>query len=186
MKTLEFLYQEAEIHFLLNPLDNNVMVNATEMAKVFRKRTDNYLKNSSTKEFLEILNRPQQPIDLKNKVPEKSGTLSKQIVDNRGRNGIYFCEVLAIDFAAWLNVEFKLWVYKRIQEVIFGSYKKHWQAHAAQETAKLEMETLKQQILSAPTPEKVARYFEKEREVKQAKAAKTAAIRHQLRLFDRQ
>ena len=45
MKTLEFLYQETQIHFLFNPSDKNVMVNATEMAKIFGKRTKDFLAN---------------------------------------------------------------------------------------------------------------------------------------------
>ena len=38
-KTLEFIYQEKQVHFLVNPTDKNVMINATEMANVFGKRT---------------------------------------------------------------------------------------------------------------------------------------------------
>ena len=35
MNTLQFNYNNNEIHFLVNPTDKNVMINATEMAKVF-------------------------------------------------------------------------------------------------------------------------------------------------------
>jgi hypothetical protein len=38
VKPLEFSYDDKIIHFLMN--DDNVMVNATEMAKVFNKRID--------------------------------------------------------------------------------------------------------------------------------------------------
>jgi hypothetical protein len=110
MKTLEFMYQETKIHFLVNPMQENVMINATEMAKTFGKRTDHYLQNEATKIFIEAL-----------KVTEKSGTLDSKIIENRGRNGIYFCELLAIDFATWLDVNFKVWVLKKLNEVIFGN-----------------------------------------------------------------
>lgn len=107
MKTLEFIYQDTQIHFLLNPTDDNVMVNATEMAKAFDKRTDHYLQNSTTKELINEL-----------KVPEISGTLEPKIVDNRGRNGIWFHQDLAIDFAMWLDVKFRVWVCRTIREMV--------------------------------------------------------------------
>lgn len=172
MKALEFFYQDTQIHFLINPLDSNVMINATEMAKAFGKRTDHYLQNETTKQFIEAL-----------KVPDISGTLDTEIIENKGRNGIYFCELLAIDFATWLDVNFKVWVYKRIQEVIFGYYKKHWEAHAMQEQSKLEMESIKKKLLIEPTPELVISYFEEEKNMNNAKRLKSEAIRNQLNLF---
>jgi hypothetical protein len=170
-KTLEFIYQETKIHFLINPSDNNVMVNATEMAKMFGKRTDHYLQNETTKQFIEAL-----------KVPDISGTLTTEIVENRGRNGIYFCELLAIDFATWLDVNFKVWVYQRIQEAIFGNYKKHWEAHVVQEDARKQMERLKKELLLEPTQEAVINYFEQECIFMSAKNAKRAAIANQMKM----
>lgn len=52
MKTLEFFYQETEIHFLVNPNQKNVMVNATEMAKMFNKRMDHFLKADHAQKFI--------------------------------------------------------------------------------------------------------------------------------------
>lgn len=112
-QTLEFLYQETEIHFLVNPKDKNVMVNATEMAKVFGKRTDHYLQNESTKSFIKAL-----------KVPEISGTLRGEIIENRGRNGIYFHRLLALDFASWLDVNFRVWVILTIDKLLFAKNEK--------------------------------------------------------------
>lgn len=109
---VEFLYQETAIHFLVNPKNENVMVNATEMAKMFGKRTDHYLQNESTKQFIEAL-----------KVPDMSGTLDSKIIDNRGRNGIYFHRILALDFAAWLDVNFRVWIIRTIDEILFAKNK---------------------------------------------------------------
>ena len=110
-KAVEFIYQDIEIHFLLGN-EKNVMVNATEMAKAFEKRTGHYLNNESTKKFIEAI-----------KLTDMSVSLDSDIVDYRGRNGIYFCELLALDFAAWLDVNFKVWIYRRIQEILFGKAK---------------------------------------------------------------
>ena len=168
MKTLEFIYQETQIHFLVNPLDKNVMVNATEMAKLFDKKTELFLKSEHAKAFIEVANR--QP---------NGG----RIIDTRGRNGIFFNKRLALKFAAWLSPEFEYWIYSTIDEIIFGNYQKHWEAHAMQEVARVGMETIKTEILMNPTPESVANYFEYEQQYKSAKNAKTKAIQNQLKLF---
>lgn len=97
--------------------------------------------------------------------------------------GIYFNKRLALKFAAWLSPEFEYWIYSTIDEIVFGNYQKHWEAHAQQEIAKVAMEDIKTEILHNPTPESVAKYFQYEREYKEAKNAKTRAIRNQLKLF---
>lgn len=175
MNALQFIYEETEIHFLVNPERKDVMVNATEMAKAFGKRTDKYLQNDSTKELIAAL-----------KVPQKWGTLSLNVYENRGRNGMYFCEILAIDFATWLDVEFKIWVYQRIQESIFGNYRLHWEAHTRQEAAKKTMEILKEKLLTRGTPELALAYFEAEKNLNEAKHEKSRAIRNQLNLFEQE
>src|SRR5690606_4999210 len=99
MKALEFIYQDTEIHFSLNPTDEDVMVNATEMAKHFGKRTEDFIKTKNTKDFIKVLEK------------KIIHTLIRgQIIDNRGRNGIYFHRILALKFAAWLSPEFEVWV----------------------------------------------------------------------------
>lgn len=168
MKTLEFIYQETQIHFLVNPLDKNVMVNATEMAKLFGKETRVFLKTDHAKAFIEVAKRAPN---------------GAQIIEDRGRNGIFFNKRLALKFAAWLSPEFEYWVYSTIDEIVFGNYKKHWEAHANQEIARVAMEDIKTEILHNPTPESVADYFKYEKDYKTAKSDKSKAIRNQLKLF---
>lgn len=206
-KTLEFIYQDMQIHFLINPTDNNVMINATEMAKAFDKRIHNFLKADHTQNFIKELENyyaslspngdseneksivekqnlfPPNGVNDYNKVPEMSGTLNAKILKTNTNLGTYMCEPLALKFAAWLEPKFELWIYQHIQETIFGNYKKHWEAHARQEMAKINMEAVKKEILSNPTPEKVAMYFEEERRYHYAKNEKTKAIQNQYKLF---
>ncbi len=184
MKALEFIYQENEIHFLINPSNKNVMINATEMAKVFGKKTEYYLKSKSTKEFIEELELMINKTDLESERLPNGRRSDVKIIENRGHKGIYFDRRLALDFAAWLDVKFRVWIFETIDEIIFGHYKKHWEAHAAQETAKIQMESLKQEMLTNPTPEIVAQYFEQEKLVKDSKNEKTRAIKQQLKLFN--
>ena len=114
MKTLEFIYQEKEIHFLVNPNDKNVMINATEMAKMFGKRTNVFLKTDHAKAFIEELERTLNG--------GRSETIRTpygvRIIENRSRNGVYFNEILALKFAAWLDPKFEIWVYQTIRELL--------------------------------------------------------------------
>lgn len=176
MKTLEFIYQSTEIHFLVNPSDKNVMVNATEMAKMFNKRVDVFMKTDHAKAFISILKKETEQ-------PPNGGRSESKIIDNRGHMGIYFERRLALKFAAWLSPEFEVWIFSTIDEIVFGNYRKHWEAHARQEAAKMRMEVLKEEMLLNPTHENVTEYFYQQREFSNAKKEKTAAIRNQLKLF---
>ncbi|MDR1116616.1 MAG: KilA-N domain-containing protein, partial [Tannerella sp.] len=52
MKTKIYVFEENSITFILDK-DNKVMVNATEMAKVFGKDVFQFTRIDSTKEFVE-------------------------------------------------------------------------------------------------------------------------------------
>lgn len=185
MKTLEFIYQGTEIHFLINPLDKNVMINATEMAKPFDKEVRSFLRLDGTQKFINILIEKQNNRTDVYGYNENNtvGYTKEDIVVTNKKSGTLMHRKLALKFAAWLDTEFELWVIDIIDEVIFGNYQKHWEAHAVQEAAKLEMETLKAKLLENPNKETAIQYFEAERTHKEAKAKKTSAIRNQLNLF---
>lgn len=180
-KSLEFIYQDVEIHFLVNSYDTNVMVNATEMAKAFGKEIDNFLRLAGTKDFIKELIESE---NLKNKPSDVRGYLTeKDVVDGRKRGGTFMHRKLALKFATWLDVKFELWIIETIDSILFGNYKKHWEAHARQEFAKQKMEEYKREILLNPSPEKVAQYFSFEKDYQNAKNDKTKAIQNQLKLF---
>lgn len=182
MKALEFIYQDTEIHFLVNPLQENVMVNATEMAKAFEKRLDVFLKTEPTKKFIELL---ENHLKKEGNLPPVGGSSRQKSMHTINGVGTYFHRIFAIKFAAWLDPEFELWVYKTIDEILFGHYKEHWDAHVHQEKLKIEIEEKRNQLLlNGATAEQMAQFFELERELTSTKNAKTAAIRNQLRLFD--
>src|SRR5690606_11592672 len=133
-----------------------VMINATEMAKAFDKRIDVFLKADHTKNFIKELENfyslfPPNGGNKNDNAPDISGTLNVKIIETKKKLGTYMCEPLALKFAAWLEPKFELWIYQHIQETIFGNYKKHWEAHARQEMAKINMEAVKKEILSNPT-----------------------------------
>lgn len=193
MKTLEFFYQTAQIHFAVNPEEENIMINATEMAKAFNKRIDHFLKADHTKRFLSELEKENQDLftqksgdklkKLENEFPPYGGNSDEKIIQTKGHLGTYMCEELALKFAAWLDPKFELWVYRHIKKVVFGNYKDHWDAHVLQEKAKIRMEQLKQKMLLNPTVEIAAEYFECEKQVKAAAKAKKKAIMNQYKMF---
>jgi hypothetical protein len=93
--------------------NNNVMVNATEMAKIFNKQVVAFLRNEDTKNFISECLKSENShfLGIKN---ESDLIISKQ------RSGTWMHRVLALKFAAWLNPAFELWVYQVIEEIMFG------------------------------------------------------------------
>lgn len=110
---VEFLYQQTQIHFLVNPNEKDVMINATEMAKMFGKRIDVYLKTQPTKAFIDALQFP--PVGV-NSIPLSY----EQIIQTKGHLGTFMHRKLALDFAAWLDVNFRVWIINTIDEILFS------------------------------------------------------------------
>ena len=192
MKTLDFFYQETQIHFSLQN-EGNVMVNATEMAKLFNKRLDHFLKADHTKAFMKALEFTPNGVNSdneqtpnggrsENKLPDISGSLDKTIIDSRGHMGTYFERRLALKFAAWLSPKFEVWVFSTLDNILFGNYKKHWEAHQEQLKAQDDKDLLKLQLLSDPTPQIAMQYFEAEAKIKACKNKKQKAIKDQYKL----
>jgi hypothetical protein len=114
MKTKIFIFEENNITFTLDK-DNKVMVNATEMAKVFDKYPKDFLILDSTKLFIsECLKKEISPfLNIAKEV---------DLVVSRQKSGTFMHRVLALKFAAWLSPKFELWVYSTIDQLLFGKY----------------------------------------------------------------
>lgn len=104
-------YEGFDVSFLL--AGRNVKVNATEMAKVFGKLTENFMELKSTKAFIQAANLPL----FRGRLGLEDGD---DLVENRGRAGLWMHRVLALKFAAWLDAKFEVWVYITIDELMFG------------------------------------------------------------------
>ncbi|MDD2820758.1 MAG: KilA-N domain-containing protein [Flavobacterium sp.] len=112
-KVVEFIYQDIEIHNLFSD-GKNAMINATEMAKVFGKRIDVFLKADHVKAFIKVLELTPYGGSSEVLKPE-------EIMLKKNGVGTYFHQVLALKFAAWLDPNFELWVYSKIKEILFGN-----------------------------------------------------------------
>lgn len=83
-------------------------VSATEMAKPFGKRPNDYLSLPSTNELVKAITR-------------KSGIAENQLIKiNRGglNPATWLHEDVALDFAQWLSVDFRLWCLDRLKELL--------------------------------------------------------------------
>nr|DAX23872.1 MAG TPA: KilA protein [Caudoviricetes sp.] len=106
MNNQVYNYNGNNITFQLG--NGDVMINATEMAKAFGKMTKDYLRTQSAQELINALSGRLKclPTDL-------------VIVKNGGTNyGTWLHEDIALDFAQWLSVDFKLWCNDRIKELL--------------------------------------------------------------------
>lgn len=185
---LEYIYQDVKIHFILSNRDN-VMINATEMAKAFGKQASDYTKIESTKKFINSLCKDDHFYEIygvgAEVVPSQERKNKLLEVRSTGKNnGTWMNVVLALEFASWLDSDFKVWIYKTTNNILFGHYKHHWDAHIKQENAKDRMEQSKHKLLLDAKQEDVIAYFEAEKEYKAAKNEKLKAIQSQYRLFE--
>lgn len=85
----------------------NVMVNATQMAKPFGKRAKEWLNTQQSKEFLQVLSEGRN-------LP--STELVQVTYGNNG--GTWMHEDVAMEFARWLSPKFAIWTNDRIKELL--------------------------------------------------------------------
>ncbi len=114
METKICVFEENEITFQLLK-DNGMMVNATEMAKIFDKKVEAFMRNESTILFISEA--------LKSENSRFLGIASEEdLIISRQKSGTFMHRVLALKFAAWLNPRFELWVYSTIEHLLFGKH----------------------------------------------------------------
>lgn len=111
---LIFDYQGNNIPFELT--GNDVMINATEMAKPFKKRITDWKRLPSTQEYLNAL------------LKVGFSHLDQLIISEwggshiEGTRGTWMHRLVAIEFARWLSPEFSIWCNMKIDELINQGY----------------------------------------------------------------
>ena len=88
--------------------DENIMVNATEMAKPFGKQAIDWLKTQSAKEF----------VDEYSKLKNIGLTDLVQVTRGGNMPGTWMHEDVALEFARWLSPKFAIWCNDRIKELL--------------------------------------------------------------------
>ena len=106
MNNQVYNYNGNNITFQLG--NGDVMVNATEMAKAFGKMPKDYLRTQSAQELINALS-----VRLKCLTADLV-----KVVQGGDIQGTWLHEDIALDFAQWLSVDFKLWCNDRIKELL--------------------------------------------------------------------
>lgn len=141
MNTQTFNYRGKEVEFSIQ--GEEVLVNATEMGKVFGKRPIDFLRLSSTKEYIlelktaftefrsenySLLNSVNEVSTTENQLKKAENALLNplEIVKTekgKGEDGgvTWMHSRLALKFATWLDVKFEIWVYEVINKITFGN-----------------------------------------------------------------
>lgn len=100
-----FSYEGSNVTFSKG---ENVMINASEMAKAFGKLPADFLKTKRTKEFIKELS-----------VMKKIITADLvQVVQGGDIQGTWMHEDVAMEFARWLSPKFAIWTNDRIKELM--------------------------------------------------------------------
>lgn len=154
MRNEVFIYNNAPVTFQLG--NGDVLVNATQMAKPFNKRPNDYLGLPSTNELL-------------NAATRKYGRSENQLVKVINGVGTWLHEDIALDFAQWLSVDFKLWCNDRIKELL---------RHGMTATP----ETIEQLIANPDTLIQLAQQLKAERIEKERLAEQNELHKQQLQL----
>ncbi len=107
---LSYAYQGSEVTFSNG---ENVMVNATQMAKAFGKQPIDWLKTEQAQRMIKAI------AELK-----IFGSVENQLVrvvkggNNPEEQGTWMHEDVALEFARWLSPSFAIWCNDRIKELI--------------------------------------------------------------------
>lgn len=98
-------YKGSQISFMSG---ENVMVNATQMAKPFSKQPIDWLKTNQSKEYIETFSK-LKIISLADLV---------QVIKGGNNPGTWMHEDVALEFARWLSPAFAIWCNDRIKELL--------------------------------------------------------------------
>jgi hypothetical protein len=146
-----FTYNQKIVKFDLR--GQNLMINATHMAKIFKKQPSDFLRLEQTESFIEEAIKDenfQHFFSFGTGIsPSEDRKLELYRTISTGRNnGTWMHRILALKFAAWLSPAFELWVFRTIDDLLFK--------HARQLSANIqdtverrkEIEKIKDELLT--------------------------------------
>lgn len=134
MERLEYQFSGKTVEFLFQ---DDLLVNATEMAAVYGKRSTDFLKNGSTQKLISALekssiraNRSENSslrfagnADFDGEIRHRSADLVPLLIVQKGGEeggATWMHRYLAIDFAMWLDVDFKIWILRKIDDLLLS------------------------------------------------------------------
>ena len=163
-------FEKNPVTFLLSK-ENGVMVNATEMAKIFGKEVARFMENDSTKNFINscLKTRNSSFLNVKN---------VEDLYTSKQKSGTFMHRILALKFAAWLSPDFEVWVYSTIEQLLFG---KHVEREKSFErTLSLQAELSELEYKVNKTGEDFERYLYLRKELSREKSYRTSLTKESL------
>jgi phage regulator Rha-like protein len=168
---MKFEFNQHEVDF--EQTNEKLMVNATQMAKIFDKQVVAFLRNDDTKNFIEEC--------LKSENSHFLGIEKEEdLVISVQKSGTWMHRILALKFAAWLNPAFELWVYSTIDELLFGRYRRMEENLKKTAKIKSKMELLRERLIDNDDFQELERL---ELEYKQTVYQRRAENHNQLELL---
>jgi hypothetical protein len=171
-KALEFIFQDTEIHFLLGN-EKNVMVNATEMAKAFGKNVDKFTRLEGTEKFIQALIKSENK---KFAPPHLGVQLVKKDFIYGTNKATYMHRKLALEFASWLDIDFKVWIIDVIDELLDFGAKKVGNKISDAEQKKIDIAVLMKKVKEMNLPD-VNKLLSSLEELKKIELDKKKAMR---------
>lgn len=145
MKQEDFFYEDDNkqvVTFQIN--EQNLMVNATEMARIFDRQINHFMDTDSTRRFIEACLNSRNSGNLGVK-KESDLFVSKQ------KSGTWMHRILALKFAAWLDPNFEVWVWRLIDQLLFADYHALKQSVKKSGTRRSKIDKLKNDLRSTST-----------------------------------
>jgi len=173
-------------------LNDDVLVNATEMAKAFNKKAYEYLRLKETKTFIEALKRSEKfkhfysseignsPISDTEIEEDYADDILVKVVNGGAHSGTWMHRILALEFASWLNPDFKVWCFLTIDEILFGSFREMEKSLKASAQRRNRMDQVKKTLEGNPDYQELERL---ELEERQATYRRGKENKNQMDLF---
>lgn len=159
--------------------DQNVMVNATQMAKAFGKRTNDFLKIDQTQKFIEVYC-SSEDLRLGDEFTPEGKVVKIQKGDPSVR-GTWMTRILALKFAAWLSPEFEIWVFKTIEEIMFGFSRE--QDKSIQKTVMIQQKIKAIEKSLERSPEDFDSYMKLQEELQRERTLRSSVTKQRFREF---
>lgn len=178
METKICVFEENEITFLLSK-DNGMMINATEMAKPFDKKVENFTRLEQTQDFIKsCLKFATQDENKTLKSVFSDVKIEEDLIISKQKSGTFMHRILALKFAAWLNPDFEVWAYSTVEKLLFGRHVEREQSFERTLTLQKEINVLKDKPVK--TGEDFERYLEIETMMRREKIVRSALTKENI------
>ena len=183
---LNYQYSEKTIEFLIG---NDLMINATEMGTLFNKRPVDFLRLDATTALVEAMKKKQfngfkcedsthlnsvkALFKPENTTQSEDGTLIYATIFGREHGGTWMHRWLAMDYAMWLDVDFKLWVLERIDYLFTNYAQAHRKIVIREQKLQKDRHILLLQNADNPIVKKLAAIDDELKEVRNEKSNET-------------